>query len=256
MVLEVIPLKHRPLTEVLPIIKPFVDKRGTVTGMNNQLIVRTTPANLEELRRILERIDTAPRSLLVTVRFDAADRESTRRAEVSGEVGLGGDAKLATGRPVPGKGDRVQIIVRQTGSRSEFADTQQIRVLEGNIAHIAVGQSIPIPEQAITATGETTTTHDTIRYKDVTSGFYVLPRLNDDRVTLEISPHKAALSRHGGGAIDVQEMHTTVAGHLGEWMEIGAVTRNEQTGAHGIIFSTADRSDRHGRIFVRVTEEP
>lgn len=259
MVLEVIPLKHRPVSEVLPIIRPFVDKRGTVTGMNNQLIVRTTPANLEELRRILERIDAAARRLVVTVRFDAADRGGTGRAEVAGEVGVGGDGKLTAGRPAPGTGDRVQITVRQTAARSEFADTQQIRVLEGNVAFIAVGQSIPIPERATTATGETTTTHDTIRYKDVTSGFYVLPRLSGDRgdrVTLEISPHKAALSRHGGGAIDVQQMHTTVATRLDEWIEIGAVTRNEQTGARGIVFSTADRSDRHGRIFLRVTEEP
>ena len=63
MVLEVIPLKHRLSDDVVHIIQPLVTPGGTVTGMNNQLIVKTTPANLEEIKQVLNSLDQAPRRL-------------------------------------------------------------------------------------------------------------------------------------------------------------------------------------------------
>ncbi|MFB3101043.1 MAG: hypothetical protein ACE1ZM_06325, partial [Gammaproteobacteria bacterium] len=43
--LEVIPLQHRMVDDVIQSIRPLVTPGGTVTGMNNQLIIKTTPSN-------------------------------------------------------------------------------------------------------------------------------------------------------------------------------------------------------------------
>lgn len=47
--LEVIPLKYRTAEQVIPIILPMLAREGGVSGLQNQLVVRTTPANLEEI---------------------------------------------------------------------------------------------------------------------------------------------------------------------------------------------------------------
>ena len=49
-VLEVVPLKYRTSEQIIPVLKPLLDKDGTLSGMQNQLIIRTSPANLAELK--------------------------------------------------------------------------------------------------------------------------------------------------------------------------------------------------------------
>ena len=59
--LEIIALKHRSAEEVLPVIRPLLDQGDAASGMNYQLILRTSPRNLEQIRRLLESIDVASR---------------------------------------------------------------------------------------------------------------------------------------------------------------------------------------------------
>ncbi len=56
MQLEVIPLQKRMVDEVIQIIRPLVAPGGTVTGMNNQLIIKTTPSNLAEIKQVLRKL--------------------------------------------------------------------------------------------------------------------------------------------------------------------------------------------------------
>ena len=44
--LEIIEMKARSVEEMIPIIRPLVEPDGTVTGMQNQLIIRTSPERL------------------------------------------------------------------------------------------------------------------------------------------------------------------------------------------------------------------
>ena len=66
--IEVVPLKHRLAQDVIPILEPLVDKGGTVTGMNDQVIIKSTPSNLRQLRKVLNTLDRAPRRLRISVR--------------------------------------------------------------------------------------------------------------------------------------------------------------------------------------------
>src|SRR5258706_15326332 len=78
-VLEVIALRYRTAEQVIPVLKPLLDRSGTLSGMQNQLIVRTTPANLAELKQVLATLDAQPRQLMITVRQDAVlERERTQ----------------------------------------------------------------------------------------------------------------------------------------------------------------------------------
>ena len=66
-VLEVITLKYRTAEQVIPVLKPLLGKDGTLSGMQNQLIVRTSPANLADIKKVLVTLDAMPRRLMIKV---------------------------------------------------------------------------------------------------------------------------------------------------------------------------------------------
>lgn len=87
--LEVIPLKSRTADEVLPVLLPLVEPGGTLTGMNNQLFLRSSPANQAEIKRALAAIDRPARRLVIHVALDRRQVQADRGAAVSGQVTLG-----------------------------------------------------------------------------------------------------------------------------------------------------------------------
>src|SRR4029077_13894347 len=84
--LEIIPLRHRTADQVLPALRPLMEPGATLTGQGTQLIVRTSPANLAELRRALGELHRPLRPLQISVRFDDALDSAARGVETSGQV--------------------------------------------------------------------------------------------------------------------------------------------------------------------------
>ena len=267
-VVEVIPLRYRTAQEMIPLIQPMLAREGSVSGFQGQLIVRTTPANLEEIRRILASVDTAPRQLLITVRQDADISSERSSAQISGSVG--GDRGRVT---VPGSrdprggtavlregDDRVRLHVIEGRSNESDSNTQSVRVMEGREAFVRVGQSVPVRGREVrrTVVGGRVVEQvvDSTQYRDVSTGFYVLPRVSGDRITLDISPQRETLSRQVPGGVSVQSVVTTVAGRLGEWMEIGGIGQ-DASGQQTVLLGRAAGATRDSRrVQVKVDEVP
>ena len=265
--LEIIPLQHRSAEELLPIILPLLDRDGKASGMNSQLILRTSPRNLAEIKRLLEDIDVAPRQLRITVMQNVDSETVKRLTELSGSVSMGRDARLNapggadTGgfAAEAGQGaDRMRARVLSTRSLEDDKKTQQVLVMEGGQALISVGQSVPVSQRQVVRSPWGTQVTDSTQYRDVASGFYVRPRLNGNRVTLEISAQNDMLAPNPGNpAITrTQQVNTTVSGRLGEWMELGDVSR--QATNDGSTLSTRSMSDVHERrnVLLKVEEMP
>jgi len=265
-VLEVIPLRYRMAQEVIPIIEPMLAREGSVSGFQGQLVVRTTPANLDEIKRILASIDTMPRQLLITVRQDADVDRNRSAAEVSGSVGsehgrvtVPGSSDSRGGTVVLREGDdsvRLQVL-EGSGSRSD-RNTQSVRVMEGREAFVRVGESVPVRERQIqrSVVGGRVVEQvvETTQFRDAATGFYVLPRVAGDRVTLDISPQRETLSKQPRGGVNVQSMVTTVSGRLGEWMEIGGIGQDASGQQSVLLGRTTAAAGSSGRVLVRVEE--
>src|SRR6185503_13736387 len=84
--LEIIPLRHATVEQVIPALRPLLDPGGTLTGQRGQLIVRTSPGNLDEIRRALAAIDRPARRLQILVRFDDAAETSRQEIGASGRI--------------------------------------------------------------------------------------------------------------------------------------------------------------------------
>ena len=260
--LEVIPLQHRSAEELIPILRPFLNEQGALSGSGYQLIVRTTPENLAQLRDILKRVDTAPRRLVITVKQSADGSDSDTDVQLSGRARIGSGVSVTAADRGRGGGrieygdnnTRLRTRVLSTSSRNADADTQQIQVLEGHEALIQIGQSVPMLERSVTTSGGAAAVQDQLAYKDVMRGFYVLPRINGDEVTLDVSPYHDKLSHEQGGVIDVQRMHTTVSGRLGAWLEVGGSVQEENRQDSGYTHSARTGSRDQRRVLLKVEE--
>lgn len=252
--LEIIDLRHRPAEEVLPLVRPFLAPGGTLTGQRGQLFIRTTPANLSEIKALLATLDRSPRQLQITVlqgeAADLADDESRLNAS----IGLSGRGRLAVGE---GTGsDTAELRVRRSRSRTRGDEIQRVRVLEGRAATIYLGQSIPVGSRSSTIIPGGVQNTDSIEYRQVERGFSVLPRISGERVMLEIGAQRDQLSRSGGGRIEVQGISTTVSGTLGEWIELGGVVNAGIQRQSGVIHRSTEHLEDKRRILVKVEQLP
>ena len=243
---EVIPLKYRNAEQVLPILRPLVEPGGALTGMQNQLIIRASAANIADIRRVLVSIDTQPRRLQISVRQDAEASAAARGAGVGGNIVL---------RP-SGSSGSVNARVIDSRSTSDNNVLQTLQVMEGGVATINVGQAIPVPGRVVTRTVNGVIVQDTTSYREVGTGFQVLPRVSgergNERVTLEINPRRDTPGP--GGTINVQGASTTVSGRLGEWMALGGMNSSSVQSGSGILSGdTTQRSD-NSSIWVKVEE--
>jgi hypothetical protein len=206
--LEIIPLRHRTPEQVLPVLRPLLEPGGVLTSHSNQLIVRTSPRNLEQIKSALAAIDLPLRRLLISVRFGGASAFAAREVEIRGALRPGGArAELRA--------------IDSSGAAGERVD-QRVQVLEGGRAMIAIGQSRPLGGGA----------HEV---RDLATGFTLVPRVSGQRVFLEIEPQRE-LPGTFPGSVDSQRVATTVSAGLGQWVELGGVDSSGAVSEHRSIW--------------------
>jgi type II secretory pathway component GspD/PulD (secretin) len=217
--LEVIPLRHRTADQVLPTLRPLMEPGAVLTGQGSQLIVRTSPANLAELKRALDDLDRPLRRLQISVRFDDALERATQGVETSGRI--------------TNRGSSVEVRAQDRQSSAAERVDQRVQVLEGGRAFISTGGSIPL--------------YDGSGFRETSSGFEAIPRLAGGGVLVEIAQRRETLARQQG-------MSTTVSGRLGEWLEIGGAVEAASRDDSAILSARSSRSARSGAIWLKVDE--
>lgn len=239
--MEIIELRSRSAEQVLPVLLPLVEPGGTLTGMNNQLFLRASPRNRADIKKALAAIDTPSRRLIIRVSQNRDAEQSARGGEASGQVVLGSTRR-----------SNVEARVWDTKSVRGESAAQMVQTVDGGQAFIQVGRSLPIPMRQVVIGPGGAVVNETVVYQDVGRGFYAVPHLNGERVTIEIS--QQAASQGGYGSINSQHLATTVSGRLGEWIELGGSGRQasgKQSGA--LSLSTSDARDNRS-IWLMVEE--
>ena len=265
---EVIPLKYRQADQVIPVLQPLLGRDASISNFQNQLVIRATPAELAQVKNVLASLDTPPRRLLITVRQDADVTGIRREAEVSGSIG--NDQARVT---VPGSGsreggnvvlrdgdDRLRARVVDSSQAGSERTAQTVQVLEGYSAFIRAGESRPVRNRQVVRTMVNGQMVDrvveTTDYRDATTGFNVRPRLQGDRVTLDIDPQREAFDEQRRGAVNVQRVATTVSGRLGEWISLGGISEERSDDRSGILNSRSTRSSDQRGVQVKVEVLP
>lgn len=242
--MEIIPLRSKTAEEVIPALLPLLEQGGTLTGMNDQLFLRASPRNRDDIKRALAAMDRPSRRLIIRIAQNRQAEESARGGEVSGQVTLGSTRRSQAG-----------ATVWDTRSVRGESAAQMVQTIEGGRAYIQVGRSLAVPmRQVIVGPGGALVNEGTV-YRDIGSGFYATPRVNGQRVTLEITQQAESFDpAYGRGGVSSQRLATTVSGALGEWIELGGSGR-QAAGQQGGAFSVGTSDARDNRsIWLKVEE--
>ena len=209
--LEIIPLQHRTVEQVLPSLQPLLERGGTLSGMNNQLFLRSSPKNRAEIRQALAAIDVPSRRLIITVTTDSNDVNNNRGAEVTINSRNGNN--------------QVRGRVFDTREARSGNRMQMVQTIDGGRAFIQAGVSVAIPfQQVIIGQGGATVGVQGVEYRDIGRGFFAQPRITgNDMVTVEITQQDDTPANFGPGSANVQRLSTRVSGRLGEWMQLGGI---------------------------------
>lgn len=264
MVMEVVPLRHRLINDVLPTLQPLVVEGGSVTGLGDQLVIHTTPANLAAIKEVLAAIDTRQHNLRITVRQDVHGHTQTRANSLSARLNQG-DVGAGIGGPGGGPGaslhygdgaDGVAIESYATHTRDDSANTHFVNAIEGSPAFIGGGQSVPTGQRVAELTPYGAHVRATLEYRNVGAGFYVTPRVAGDEVTLEISPYADRVDRNGGGVIDQHGLNTVVRGRVGEWIALGGASAASTSDGNRELYATDRAHSDVYDVWVKVEVQP
>lgn len=229
--LEIIELQFRPAAEILPLIEPFLAPDDAVTGTGYKLLVRTDPKTLSEIRRMVDTLDRAPQDLLVSVRHRRDRNERRGEVSVSGRVETGTDSEIVVGQRVT-EGVTIQGGVADGNSRddAEF----RVRAVDGQPAYIDTGQVLYAPRIVYGPGGHAVVSGGPVEAR---RGFFVMPRVRGQSVTVDILPSADTLSgtRHRA-VVDVNRVVSTVSGPVGEWIALGGVSRQASARETGTVF--------------------
>ncbi len=239
--MEIFELKGKTLDEMIPLLQPFVGPEGTVTGMHNQLIVRTTPERMDEVRRILDQFDHPPKRLLIHV------RETNPIA--SGEKGFvisTDNEHVRIGRP-----GESGIRFKDHDSRKSNRSVRTIQALEGSPTLLLSGNSHPFVSGRSFSPGPYPNSHTEYQYRNIDSGFYATAHLIGDQVRLEITTQRENLLQDRK-RISRRESQSTVSGKLGEWIPLANISSQRQQRQTDIAMRKSTRFDESETLWVKV----
>ena len=241
--LEVIELQSKSVEQVLPVLQPLLEPGATLSGMNNQLFLRASARNRAEIKKALVAIDTPTRRLIIRTSQNREAENNAQGAQASGQVVLGSS-----------RNTHVQAQVWNTKSVRGESAGQMVQTVEGGQAFIQIGRSLAIPMRQVVVGPGGAIINETVVYRDVGSGFYAVPHLNGQRVTIEISQQADSVASYRSGNINTQRLSTTVSGRLGEWIELGGAGRQSDRQQSGTLsLSTSDIRDQRS-IWLKVEE--
>ena len=249
--IEVIELKSRPYEEILPIVRPFAGSDGTVTAMDNSLIIKAAPERTREIKRLLATLDRPPKRLRIVV-ANGDDRTRTSsgyRASADIKTGNGQISINSPGYPVDSS--RGEIRLHDRRSTTTQSSQQFVQAMEGQPAYISSGLQVPLRTTERYYGGGIPYQRTTTQLHDVTRGFYVVPRVSGDAVTLEIAQHNDQPGRRYG-VVDTQLFDSGVHGRLGEWIDLGGLDTTKAAHQGGLGRSVYSQQGRLQGIKVKV----
>lgn len=227
-VMEIIALQNRPVADIQPLLTPLLEANEVATGEGFNLIIKASPERLADIRSLIKQLDTRLHNLNISVL-----QTSNKTAD-----------QLNAGATIAATPSSIRMH-GMTGDTRDFDSrrtAQQLRTLEGQPAHIQVGQIRPVENVSIynSGYGYPGVAVNT-QWQEASTGFAVIPHLQaNNEVIIDIAPWSDRFIHNNW--MTTQSVQTSVRARLGEWIEIGSVgkqTESDKSGFNGFNYSTS-----------------
>lgn len=245
--IETIELQHRLAEDLLPDIEPFLPEQATARAFQNLIIIKADTVTINEVRDLIEKLDTPLQRIKITVvRTDQnlTDKQKTRTT-VNVEVN-NGDVN-ANAR-----------VNRWSTKNNRNKDLQyRAQGIAGYPISISMSEDIPQQEQLvfIGPYGYGAGVQTDTSYISLDNGFQAVARLlADQQVHVDIHPFFSELSRRNG-TIEQSQVITTLVGPVGQWLELGHISNEENIDNTGVK-SYHSHQTQHQRLYLKVEPVP
>ena len=245
---KIITLQHRFGQDLVSALQPLAGPGGVISATGNHLLVEAAPERMAAIEEAVARLDVESRTFRIRIDRSHASHESSERIEAGGSVGNDNVRIQRSGPAQRGKGVVIEMDGRETSSRTQ--GSEYVSVLDGARAFIAVGQSVPFTEYWTTIIRRYAHMHKTVQYRDITTGFTVLPRQVGREVELEVAPRIASL--RNDGTIEFMELATTVRVVPGVWFNLGATMQERDEVSRAILARGQSKGENSSQLWVLI----
>ena len=235
--IETFVVRSQPAAALVEVVRPLLSDGAAVSAFHDKLIVNGTANDLARVRQLLADLDRPPRRLIIEVRQAGSLSLSSKG------VGYGVDTdNVEIGNTAPGNRAEVRVGVAETRGRND--SQQQVQALDGRAAFIRSGQDTPVYQGYQGVYGGRIVQGFQMQYRNTGSGFYALPRVHGDRVTVEI--HQQHERPASNNRFLTQHASTVLNGAIGQWLTVGSVggSDSDQRNAVGSHYQTRREQDR------------
>lgn len=232
--IQVYNLQTKTADQLIPTIQPMLPQGSVVTGNQYQLVIKTTQDGFNQIQPIIAKLDEQQQMLIISVRrVHNADYDKTSSSN-----------------------NTVESISSQPSDRNDTE--QKISVLDGQKAFIKTGESIPLQNYQVSIFGAGSNTE----YKNITSGFYVLPKLNGNTVMLKIFwkynqlQADQSIALQDQSPIDIEQSDSTLVVPLGAWSSLSNTSSQSLSSENADQYSTQDVAQPDKNVFIKVELAP
>jgi type II secretory pathway component GspD/PulD (secretin) len=256
-------LQHRPVGELAEIVRSLLGEEARVAAYRNTLVVNASPSALDEVAHLVASYDRSKQMLRVTIDQGKTFSEHERAVSASGRL-LNDDSRIvlgSSGEKPPEDGSTIIVNSGQNrlelrGTDSRYRESRQVSqfvsVLEGEPALVSVGRAVPFTSQMLTYCRQHPGFVATTSYKNVDTGFEVLPTLYNGMVEMEVRPFMAFLDRDNPQQIVFHELATKVSIPVGTWYELGGHVQNQDGLSREILGAGRGSAENGSSIRVKV----
>ncbi|NLD14781.1 MAG: hypothetical protein GX665_06775 [Gammaproteobacteria bacterium] len=242
--MRVIQLQYRQDSEMIRLLQPLLNPQERVAGNGQQLVLQADSGRLDELQALITTFDTPPRRLLITLDDSGSGISSEQGVDMQGRI-HGRHGEISTDRY--NGSNRVEI--RRYSSQGSNSGTRSIQTLEGSAAFISTGQQVPQQQWSYDHHGRPVV--QTIQ-REARQGFYVIPSVQGDRVTLEVDSRNDHFSRQNPRILEQQAVSTRVSGYLGQWIELGSISGGSAHNSSEITSRSKSYSSHNNTLRIKV----
>lgn len=241
--LQLVELNWRAPSELQAALQPQLRPDERLSAMDNKLIIDASPAREAQLAALARQLDLRPASLRLEVSQSGRSAQTQSGVQVQGSISIG--------RIMPGQPGNGLALSAQDDSRSQRSQSlQSLTLLDGRSGFIQLVQSRPLPWLMLTAQGGMLRGSS---MQDAITGFYARPRLNGQRVSIELAVSQQAFS---GTQRTGSQLSTTVEGQLGEWLEVARITQDSQGRESLLIGGSQQQGQQSHSVRIRVQALP
>lgn len=246
---KIITLQHRLAEDILSSIKPFMQQDGTVTAMQNHLIIRTSSDNMAEIEKIIASLDVVRQNFKITVSQHSNLETTNNDITLSGQKQFG-KLGISNGKHSNKRNAGAQISISDTQTDTQGSSRQFINVADGERAFILVGQSIPFTQEWVTLTQRYVSVQRTTEFVNISTGFSVWARSIGNQIELEVTPSIAQLNQNS--VVDFVQLSSIIRIKQGQWLDLSGIMQKNDEVSRTILSYKSSQSTQNTQLQIRV----